>query len=262
MMNKGYAFESFLPYRQALNLGRTVEGLLRLEIGFRKGCGKFDETLVSGIAFVARDIFPEIKPPEMCEEEFQQMRDREEMEKSMTEVERSENIERMARKIGAAIESGELDIWDETPRFIEGSKVDEFCNNLWSRMNATMVPSLKPGVGLLGDLVRMGAENLKTGATDRVRACRAGLAVWTFARMHHEGEPPYRIEFSSQVAEALGIDPVMEKIRAAKMPAPNRMDMRRMEAALAVTRHGAPELLASLQEALAQARITSSKASL
>lgn len=254
-MSAEYAFESFLPYRQALQLGRATQGLLRLEIGLRRGCGAFDETLVSGIAANARGLFPDIRPPELSEEKFQEARERENLESTMTEAEMDAYVERMAQDLRESIEAGEIDIWDDSPRFVETCRVVEFCSSFLDRLTSSMVPSLKPGAGLLGDLVRESANNLKTAPQERIRALRAGLAAWDFARMHHEGEPPYRIAFSSQVAEVLGIDPAMEKIRAVSMPRPTSRDRRRIKAALTVLGKGAPEFLESLRGALVMAGV-------
>lgn len=255
MKSASYYFESFLPYRQSLQLGRTVNGLLELEIGASKACRSFDETHVSGIAASARGIFPDIKPPGMSGGEFAKMREREKSEEAMSEDEMAEHIEQMAQNLRAGIESGEIDIWDDTVRLIGDGQVADFCKEAWSNLNHSLVPSLKPGVGLLGDLVREAEGAVKTKEAGAIRGLRAALTIWDFARMHYEGEPPYKIVFSSQVAEALGLDPVTEKIREVSMPAPTNLDKRRMRAALSVVSRTAPKFHESLREALNQGRV-------
>jgi hypothetical protein len=255
MTDSEYSFESFLPYRQALQLARMVSGLLRLELGMRRGCRNFDETLVSGISFNARAIFPDIKPPGMGEDEFREVRQREEEERAMNEEERGERIEKMAEDLRRSIEKGEIDIWDDTPRFVDADKVAEFRDNSLRKLTESLTPSLKPGAGLLADLTREAVGSVAAGTGDILRGYRGGLVAWDFARMHHEGEPPYKIAFSRQVAEALGLDPVLEGIRAARIPKPTARDRSRMRAALSLVESGIPELHGRIQEAMRTARL-------
>ncbi len=259
MDDKNYLFESFLPYRKALNLGRMVWGGLHISLGQIKRCQKFDETFVSGVGVNARSLFPGVRPAGESVESFTKILDREARGKAMTPEESSDYFEKMADDLRRSIDEGTIDIWDDTPRYIDGGEVGRFWAEAWEECRERILPSLNPDSGLLAKLVTGAGKAMCGRVENDMRGYRAGLVIWDFARMHYEGEPPYRVIFSPQVAEALGVDPELESIKLGSMPAPRRGDLRRMEAAMRTVRKFTPDNEECLAQALQQAGIKTRK---
>lgn len=227
-----YVFESFLPYRDALHLARWLQGLMTLQRLLGRG-GPICENACYGAGLAAQHIAPQIRYAGQSEEDFQAMRRREEARKNLSEQERrdllEEETEEMARELREKIDSGEIDIWDDTPVWVEREEVQEFISRSLDYIEEKICPACNEKASLLERLVPVAISQLRKGVSDR--RLYATLVIWDYARMYYEGEPPYRVVFSAQVAEALGVDAQMESVRFQKMRPLGLLETKRLRVA-------------------------------
>jgi len=249
-MTADYCYESFLPYRHALFLERSIAGILRVENAKLKGCRSVYEGILDALGFSARVVFEDLRPFGMGENEFQEMRKKEESRKNMTEDERLEEIESEAESLRELIDSGEIDIWDDAYKFAEIGEALTYSRSVYQAIDSKIVPHLKPGDALFDKLVVESMDAIKAGDGHGMKTFRAALTAWDYGRMHHEGEPPFKIRFSQQVADELGIDAELESARMGHMGQVSSEDLRRISAALRVVWAGRPKLGLELKHAL------------
>lgn len=226
--DKQRVFESFLPYRDALYLARWVQGLLTLRRLLNRG-GPVAENFCWGAGISARHLAPQIRPAGQSEEEFLRTIQRERQREGLSEDELGEMLEEEAEELREKIDSGEIDIWDDTPVWVDRGEVEDFISRSLDYLESKVCPACRAETSLLERLIPQAVDILRRG--DEGRTHYAALLVWDYARMYHEGEPPYRIVFSSQVAETLGIDPQMESIRMQEMKPLRRPEARRLREA-------------------------------
>ncbi len=227
-----------------------MTGLLQVGIAQGKGTSAVYSGLADRLGFSARIVFEGTKPYGMSEEDFEIMRRREEASRNMTEVEKRDAIEEEAANLRELIESGELDIWDDTIEFNDIKSVKCYSDEIAGTIKTKVIPHLRPDSSLFDRLIVKSLEAVDAQDEPAMRGLRAALSIWDYGRMHHEGEPPFQVRFSSQVAEFLDIDPEMESIRAATMRAPSEDDNRRMRAAFRVLEAYDPDLAVELRNAL------------
>jgi len=229
---ENYVFESFLPYRDALHLARWLQGLMILQRLLGRG-GPICENACYGAGLAAQHIAPQIRSAAQSEEEFQKARQREESRSGLNEQERrdllEEETEELARELREKIDSGEIDIWDDTPVWVDRGEVQKFISRSLDYIEEKICPACNGEVSLLEKLVPIATAHLRKGTSDR--GLYATLMIWDYARMYYEGEPPYRVTFSAQVAETLGIDPQMESVKLQKMRPLGIFETRRLEVA-------------------------------
>lgn len=255
MTSDDFIFESFLPYRHALHLCRALTGLLTLSIRLRSSNSVVEESLAGRVSFSVRALFPSIKPPDLTDAQFKNLLEEEDRAARRTAAETEAEMERMAGEIRERIDSGEFDMWDDSPRFIDAREVENFCRIARSRVREQIVGNSRPGSSFISELAEGAISAMERGDEATMRGLRAVLVIWDYARMHHEGEPPYRVVFSGQVAEALGIDPVLESARIGELGEPSPSDIRRMRAALRVIRRFLPVKMGEARDALRLAGI-------
>lgn len=251
-----FLFGSFLPYRKALNLERWVGSLIELDRSLTRG-GPICETKTNSAEFNAKSLLGDFRPPWQSEADFESEKRHSERLAKMTGDELDEFMEEEGSKISKMIDSGELDLWDDSVVWRDRQDVASFVRESLSHLSAKVSPACNPKVSFLEKVVRLSVEELKEGTAtnERLRALYALLVIWDYGKMHFEGEPPYSVKFSPQVAEALGIDPEMESIKMSTMPPLDKRGARRIGACLKLVKRGAPEMLV---EALALGKVAAS----
>lgn len=230
-----YIFDSFLPYRDALHLSRWVQGLMVLGRLLRRG-GPIAENFCWGAGLSARHIAPQLRPAGQSEEGFRETLSREAQHESFNEEELRDFLEDEAEELRAKIDSGEIDIWDDTPVWVAREEVEDFISRSLEYLETKICSACNGEESLLERLIPQAVECLRRGNDSR--ELYAGLLVWDYARMYYEGEPPYRVVFSPQVAETLGIDPQMESVKMQKMRPLARPESRRLRVARAIVLKG------------------------
>lgn len=215
-----YLFESFLNYRDSLYLARTLDSLLKLKKSLRHN-RKVDQTLTDYASSCIRMIFPDTKIPGWSEEEFLKLRQSEVENKSLSEEEFLEKIEKDSEEIRLKIESGEIDIFDDSPQYVSFGEAKSFFDNSLSTLKEKILPACNDSQSLLESITKKVLTLLdmpeEKSNFEEQKDYKAFLNLWDTARMFHEGEPPFKIRFSKQVAEQLGIDPIMEGINNSSM---------------------------------------------
>lgn len=213
-----YLFESFLPYREALNLGRALYGICKLKKIILLG-RNVEEQIIERISFNIRYLLPDIKPANITNEEFEKILKRERDDKTLSEDDLQERLENEGNELRAKIDSGELDIWDDSPNFIEFQKCSDYLDNALQALKSKIIDHLAPEKSFFEKMVKEGygilcKTNDKTNLSNPdITKLQVLLRIWDYAKIAYEKEPPYKIVFSEQVAEFLGIDPVMESIK-------------------------------------------------
>jgi hypothetical protein len=221
-----YLFESFLPYREALNLGRALYSLCRLK-KLLLANKDIEEQIIERLSFSLRYLLPNVKPANMSQEEFDKTLQKEREEKLLSEEELRQKIETESEKIREQIDSGEIDIWDDSPHFIDNKKCEEYLEDAIHALKSKIIDHLNPQESFFEKIVKETHlaltskkprsktpkdQNWQTGFQDLAKL-QALLRIWDYAKISYEKEPPYKIVFSEQVAEFLGIDPIMESIK-------------------------------------------------
>lgn len=229
-MSQEYIFESFLPYRDLLHLERGVVNLLELKLALQTHRAKFEEQLLYAGEFNIRALFPQVKTPWQTDQEFAKEREREIAFNKLTEAERKENMEKEADELRKKIDSGELDIWDDSPRYIEREKVEQYIKESISALESIQ-KACNGEKSLIEGIILKVLSKFAEIPRKEIKALVAYLSIWDRARMYYEGEPPYRIIFSKQVSEELGIDPEMEAIKMQKMSPISARDLKLLNAA-------------------------------
>jgi hypothetical protein len=223
-----YTFGSFLEYRDALHLARWVQGLLTLNKLLSRG-GPISENICWGVGSSARHIAPQIRPAGQSELDFKQTVREEERRRGMSKKDLEESLEQEARDLRAKIDSGEIDIWDDSPVWVDRQEVIDFVSRSLDFLDSKIKVACNEKTSLVEKLIKEGIETARNGEYDS--ELYATLILWDYARMYHEGEPPYKVVFSEQVATALGIDPTLESIKMQKMRPLARRDFRRLKVA-------------------------------
>jgi hypothetical protein len=238
-LNEDYIFGCFLDYKSALYLARSLDGLLRL-----KRCLKMEEKVDQRYTDYAssciRIIFPEVKIPGWSQEEFNNLIESEQQNKSLSKEELQEKIELESEELREKIESGELDIWDDSPKYVDYNECKKFYNEVLELLKKKILPACNPNESFLEaltpKLLDFLSEAPNNESNSKLGAYKALIALWDAGRMFHEGEPPFKIVFSTQVAEQLGIDPILESIRSTNMRPlrKNSYESKRVKAALSI----------------------------
>jgi hypothetical protein len=253
-MNKSvtqeYLFESFLPYREGLNLARSLYGLLRLQKIILQG-KDVEEQILERVSFNMRHNFPELKPYNMSDQEFSNLKNKEAQRKNMSKEEINEMLEQESEDIRKKIESGEIDIWDDSPKFIDNKKALEFLHCCYQTIEKKILQHCNSKESFLekmtAETMKKLAENINIPnqkSNKEKRKDTAGLQalimLWDYGKIAYEKEPPYKIMFSKQVAEALGIDPIMESIKLEKLRPLSKEDKRKVKTMLKICKTHKP----------------------
>lgn len=223
-----YVFESFLPYRGSLFLARWVQGLIVLQRAIDRG-GPIAENFCWGAGMAARHLAPQIRIAGQSEEEFLETAEREERDAGLSAEELLGRLEVEAEGLRDKIDSGEIDIWDDTPVWVSRGEVEDFITRSLDFLEAKICPACNGSTSLLERLIPLAVSGLRRKEVNR--QIYAILLMWDYARMHYEGEPPYRIVFSEQVADVLGIDPQLESAKMQKMGPLRKSESRRLRTA-------------------------------
>lgn len=246
-----YVFESFLPYRGSLFLARWVQGLIVLQRALDRG-GPIAENFCWGAGMAARHLAPQIRIAGQSEEEFLETAKREERDAGLSSEELRDRLEGEAESLRDKINSGEIDIWDDTPVWVSRGEVEDFITRSLDFLESKICPACNGATSFLERLIPLAVDGLRRKEVNR--EIYAALLLWDYARMHYEGEPPYRIVFSEQVADVLGIDPQLESVKMQKMGPLRKSESRRLRTArrLALKRAGtiSTSELAFLSDAL------------
>jgi len=226
-----FLYGCFLDYRRSLNLGRWLSALIQLCRLLADG-KLIREQIGDAAAHNARALFPELRPTGCSHDDFVKTRIREKRWEAFSEDEKTQEIEAESERLRAALDSGELDVWDDTPRFIEPGEAGRFVEDSLRLLSEKILPACNPSVSWLEKTTVEVLELLATSAEAKtLRAREAILCCWDQARIQHEGEPPYKIVFSRQVEEFLGIDGKLESARLDSPRSLSRQDIRRFSAA-------------------------------
>jgi hypothetical protein len=207
-----YLFESFLPYREALNLERGLHSLIRIQKLLLKG-KNIEEQILERSSFNIRYLLPKVKPATMTTEEFEKALAKEEKEKSMDEEELRQKLEDEGEELRRRIDSGELDIWDDSPNFIPAYKAKGYLKDTLGALKAKIIDHCQPNKSFLEKMAIECYQALNQDNYEFYPQLQALLEIWDYGKIAYEKEPPYKIVFSDQVAEVLGIDPIMESIK-------------------------------------------------
>lgn len=208
-----FLFGCFLGYKDALYLCRSLDGLIRLNRAFQTK-GPIDQRITDYASSCIRTIFPKIKIPGWTTQEFEDLINNEEKNKNLSHEELMEKLDQESQILQEKIESGEIDIWDDTPKYVSIDECKTFLNDCINILKEKVLPACNEKVSLIESLSREIVNAISEDKNYQLQKdYQALLTLWDSARMHHEGEPPFKIVFASQVIEKLGIDPVMEEIR-------------------------------------------------
>jgi len=221
MKSNDYLYNSFLPYFEALQLCRWMNCLCDMSRRLHRS-GHIPENLAEAASCNLRVLAPQIRPATSSPEEFASTLAREEKLAKMTDEEKEEFYAQEWKKVEAKIESGEIDIWDDTPTYADTEETKRFIRDSIEYFNSKLSQAVNPNASFLEALALRVFQTLdkvqgsiQPELLKQVRGLEALLLTWDTARMAHEGRPPYSIKFSEQVAEALGIDPVVEESKMA-----------------------------------------------
>jgi hypothetical protein len=241
-----FLFESFLPYRDALQLARWVQGVLRLQRALSAG-GPVSEHFCWGAGGAARRIAPQIRPAEQSKESFDELLEEERRQADLSESELEDRLEKLSESLAEKIDSGELDIWDDSPRWVDRSEVERFLDESLDYLEKKILPACNGKISFLESLIPHVLESIRAGNAAAMRGYYALLLIWDYGRMFYEGEPPYRIVFSKQVAEALGIDPEMESVRMQTMRPVEGEAARRLFRSRRIAESAHPDLIGEVE---------------
>jgi len=237
-----YLFDCFLPYRDALHLERWVSSLFKLQELLEANI-PIQENYVYGAHHTAHCFFPDLRSPYYSEEEWKDVRKKELEFAAMTEEEKNQKIEEDSERIREQVESGEIDIWDDTPQYVDRNEVQKFVNQCIELLKTKFLKALNPKVSYIEKLLKEAInylENFSHNDPQERRKTRKGLRatlhLWDVAKTYNEGEPPYRIVFSEQVAEALGIDATLESAKLQKLEPLGGSSLKRLIAAYNVSK--------------------------
>jgi hypothetical protein len=208
-----FLFGCFLGYKDALYLCRSLDGLIRLNRAFQTK-GPIDQRITDYASSCIRTIFPQIKIPGWTTQEFEDLTRNEEENKNLSHEELMEKLDEESKILEEKIDSGEIDIWDDTPKYVSIEECKTFLNDCINILKEKGLPACNEKVSLIEGLSKKIINTISEGENNQLQKdYQALLALWDSARMHHEGEPPFKVVFASQVIEKLGIDPIMEEIR-------------------------------------------------
>jgi hypothetical protein len=258
-----YLYGCFLNYRDSLYVCRTLEGLIRLKKALRIQ-SPVDQRLTDYASSCIRLILPEIKIPGWSEKEFSDLLNNEKENKTLSDDELMEKINRDSELLREKIDSGEIDIWDDTPKYVDFDEAKSFLETSISTIENKILKACNEKVSLLEGLTKTITSLLhKRDNYGELREYEALLIIWDSSRMFYEGEPPFKIVFSSQVSEQLGIDPVMESIRSNRIRPlkPSSYESKRAKAALSIctnSRSLPPELVEISKELFSKIEFTDS----
>jgi dGTP triphosphohydrolase len=211
-INQEYLFESFLPYRESLNLIRGLNSLLKIK-KILSSNKNVEEQILERASFNIRCLLPNVRPANLSEDEFQETLNREKKEKEMSEEEFQKDLEEKSEDLREKIESGILDIWDDTPTFIDKDKAKSYLQRVLLELKEKLISHCQPNKSFMEKMAKNAFTALTTENYNHLPQLQALMGVWDYAKIAYEKEPPYKIVFSDQVAEQLGIDPVLESIR-------------------------------------------------
>jgi hypothetical protein len=259
-MNTEYLYGSFLPYFESLHMARWLTRLCDISRRLQRN-GPISENIADGAAHNARIFNPDLRPANTSPAEFTKMREREVKLKSLSEEERDEFLQSEWKEVEEKITSGEIDLWDDTPVFTDRGEVERFFQESLTYLRTKVNPAANPQASfleaLLVKIVDCLTDNKDSKIQNRIRGYQALLYLWDTARMAQEGRPPYQVKFSPQVAEALGIDPVVEESRLATDYALPSSFIRHSLAAGQLARKHLPEYqreITALEEKLQQTK--------
>ena len=242
-----FLYGSFLDYRQSLNLERWLGGLLQIR-RLQAGGRLIKEQIGNAAGHNAGRLFSELRPPGVSEKDFEESRKREKRYAALSEDERAAEMEAESEKLQEAIENGELDIWDNTPRFLGATEAERFVEESIVLLVWKILPACNPAVSWLEKASVNIVALLESESGDQtLRAWQAALLCWDFARIQHEGEPPYKIHFCQQVEEFLGIDGKLESSRLENLGPLSPRNTRIFQAAQKIAERFLPAENANLQ---------------
>jgi hypothetical protein len=144
----------------------------------------------------------------------------------MSKEELEEYLDTQSQELIVKIESGEIDIWDDTPQYTSIEEAKRFLQDSTNTLSKKFLKACAPDKSLLEhitktttDLLSKEPKNKKeeNEILGRLMTYKALLVLWDSARMFHEGEPPYKISFSNQVSEKLGLDPILASAKLSEM---------------------------------------------
>lgn len=212
-----YLYGCFLGYRDALYLGRTLDGLMKLHKVLETN-SKVNQQITDYASSCIRMILPNIKIPGWTNQEFLDLLSNEAENRELSSDDLMDKIEQDSELLREKIEAGEIDIWDDSPTYVDRAECTVFMKEALELIKTKVVPACNPKESLLEALTKGVVDLLeKNNNYQQQRGYQALLILWDSARMFHEGEPPFKIAFSAQVAAQLGIDPIMESIRCHQM---------------------------------------------
>lgn len=212
MNTQHYLFDSFLPYQKAITLARWLQGLCSLK---RKNSrnGPINENALGRVVFNARSIFPEICLPGHTVSDMAEMLEEDNKLDNMSTEEMEEYMDKKALEIQEMVESGELDMWDDEPKFAKSEDINRFLQTSLELLNTKILKACNKEVSFLERITIEIVALLNSNQIIELRGYEAILLYWDTAKIQYEGEPPYKISFSKQVSEALGLDPIMDPIK-------------------------------------------------
>ena len=254
MSDQEYLFGCFLPYRQALGLSRWAVGLLKLEDRIEAEV-PIEEMSIERIHAPARSLFPDLKPPTISEEQWYEIRAKEKWEDGLTDEERAALLEKESEEIAEAIDSGKINIWDDTPNYVDTEKARKFGLECAELLGQKFRKALNPKASFLEKRIHEVIEHLentgKKGAAQRKKARKglvAALTLWDCGKIYHEGEPPFQIVLAPQVAELLGMAGEKAASDLMTLNPVQGQQLKRLKAALNVAKAFLPEETGDLEQ--------------
>jgi hypothetical protein len=232
-MKTSQLYDSFLPYRDALHLSRWVRGLTQIKTHLHNKA-PIPERLGYWCGHSARALHPNLKPPNYSEEEFQTLLSQEEKRKTMTEEEKKEELEELSAEIQKKIESGELDLWEDTAKILlDPHECEQFLTESLQWISTKISPACNPTASTFEGIIKETVEFLNSTNFNpqEGKGFQRILYLWEEGKIRYEGEPPYKIVFSDQVAETLGIDAELESIKLQKLRPLNLKEKKKIHSA-------------------------------
>jgi hypothetical protein len=217
-LSSDWLFGCFLPYRESLNLSRWLQGLIALEKRLKKSA-PISERLCYAASFNGRQLYPDLKPPDTSETEFQNIRTNEKRRATLTEAEKEEEMEQLSREIQKKLLSGELNLQETKPEWIPHTNIELFQKASLEWLTKKILPACNPSSSFLelATIETLGLWNTNPWPENQAQGIQRLLLLWDQAKIQNEGEPPYKIVFSKQVEEALGIDGELESLKLQKL---------------------------------------------
>lgn len=242
-------YDSFLPYRDALSLARWCRGLLQIQTRIQNQA-PIPECMGDSCGSIARALHPELRPTSYSPEEFEEMLAEEKKREKMTPEEKEAYFEDLSEDLHKRIENGEINLWDEKKRYTSHKEAERFLKESTTWLNKKIQPACNAQVSLLEDLILESLKCLENPpiSPTAAKGLQRILYLWEEGKIRHEGEPPYKIVFSSQVAEFLGLDAELESIRLQSLPPLQIEEKKRLRAAAQAAKKFLPHRQTAVDE--------------